>query len=1514
MSNLSQQDVINISNIVPNKDDIAQLEQPDILSRDFNNNMFKINEQKVQLDIDLYKQTITGITELWVVPNENINFINEIQLDCQNGINVLQVQLVVKKENEEANINDDVEEVLDMEYVHYNPIQENELEMDLNKIEENVLFSGGNSIEEMTYLKNKKYEPKFDPFTTNKDVNDAKLYINMAPFNHKFKPNSNSNSNNISNNNDYNKNISSSSSSRNGNKLLNIDDSMNNNYMTPLVINPTTNKSINTPSTIGKENSFNSNQLQPFTIRISYYIETPKNEGIHFIQTNKNIPIYTCHTTNNLLTTSASNWVPCIDSPNEKCLWEVEIVTVRDLHSHILENPELKDLLCQYENEEVNVITGDITTQNELYISDTNKRTVFTLLNPVSACGVGFSIGFFKNYGFTNTIGDLPVNVWVPQVLKLSNSKESRNKNKKMNSQFNVGKDDEDVDMDNNINNFDKEDDTFAALEEEKIYNSFLTLPKTLEYFNNYFGTFAFNCLNLILLNDLYVDSLSFQGICFLNYETFVYNVSELDPIIENSIKIADLLSVQWFGINITPNSMEDYWIILGIQGFMRLKFIHDILGNNEQQYRLKTYNDYIVQNNENKPSLTQFHKYMSYPIKLDSVDDEGLMKFIKVKAMMVLFILDCKMTKMERSLGIYKIINKLNILSVSGDLNNNCITNQFFQHQVEKTYKGKLNQFFKQWVHNTGVPKFEITQRFNKKKMVIELIIKQVLEGDDDGMEELKKKNTDQKLPDLYKVPNSKRHQIYQGNMTIRIHEADGIPYEHIIHISEQTTRLDIQYNSKYKKLKRGEHRGLGDILITPSELNAWDITPIITFTSNSVINNNNSSIGGDAGVVAGVDEDLIESGSEAYEWIRIDSDFEWIAQIVNFNMKIEMYISQLQLDKDVEAQLQSLDFLEKLIITHENFKKVEEMDLQVSSCLIRCILDERYFYSVRLRAIDVLASYHLKKNFKGGFNHLILIIENLLFDDEGNLKHNDFGNYINYKVVTALINSLNKIVISEDEIDDLENNNILAKIKLISQKLLLFNDNSKNHFNDESCIVLLIDNLVKLIIKFPQDIDFRNSSFKIITKYERLQKWSNDASNKIIKCIMWNKLLLINEGLDAGLFEIYDFVNEIYQTIVINQESKQDLTMITFSFKLLLIIGIKNKDILKHFFIKMVIVYQNNPFLRNRMIDSFIDAVKFIILNNNRILLTAYNEDFESLQRIYNPNLFNDLNKFKKFNDFERFNEPEPKTTFTSSNGNTNSDIILGSNSNQETIHQKNVFLDDEMKIQLQKDFDLKSKDDKESLLQYGRSLFDTFDPLKQILWLLLNKKSLLIDSQKLKLFEFLPLMYKQEKKLYVTLKLPSERPLIMEKGEVTFDEENNCNKFDMKVFFRKKSRYEKKKPVMKFSLNNAQFKIPKIKLKPGRKSKQQKQQLQLLSDASTVEEKPLIIPIKLNKPHVVPPKFYYKTEITRFGSLPLTNVKIDKKRKTITLSSLSQMNDLIHFSQASKDSLIVKLKTKK
>ena len=140
---------------------------------------------------------------------------------------------------------------------------------------------------------------------------------------------------------------------------------------------------------------------------------------------------------------------------------------------------------------------------------------------------------------------------------------------------------------------------------------------------------------------------------------------------------------------------------------------------------------------------------------------------------------------------------------------------------------------------------------------------------------------------------------------MTIRIHEADGTPYEHIVEIKENVTKIDIPYNTKYKRLKRSRRHKeraataagndltgegnddvllycLGDVLQTEEEIKEWRLRE---WTK----------------------EEEEQMSMESYEWIRMDADFEWLCKI-QIQMPAYMFVSQLQQDRDVVAQLEVL------------------------------------------------------------------------------------------------------------------------------------------------------------------------------------------------------------------------------------------------------------------------------------------------------------------------------------------------------------------------------------------------------------------------------------------------------------------------------------------------------------------------------------------------------------------------------------------------------------------------------
>lgn len=138
---------------------------------------------------------------------------------------------------------------------------------------------------------------------------------------------------------------------------------------------------------------------------------------------------------------------------------------------------------------------------------------------------------------------------------------------------------------------------------------------------------------------------------------------------------------------------------------------------------------------------------------------------------------------------------------------------------------------------------------------------------------------------------------------MTIRIHEADGTPYEHIIEIKEASTKFDIPYNTKYKRLKRSRRQKERTTAVTETEFTADGSDDVLLYCLGDVLQSDEEMK--EWKLIEWSKEDEDRMSQESYEWIRMDADFEWICKM-SITMPGYMYLSQLQQDRDVVAQLE--------------------------------------------------------------------------------------------------------------------------------------------------------------------------------------------------------------------------------------------------------------------------------------------------------------------------------------------------------------------------------------------------------------------------------------------------------------------------------------------------------------------------------------------------------------------------------------------------------------------------------
>lgn len=176
---------------------------------------------------------------------------------------------------------------------------------------------------------------------------------------------------------------------------------------------------------------------------------------------------------------------------------------------------------------------------------------------------------------------------------------------------------------------------------------------------------------------------------------------------------------------------------------------------------------------------------------------------------------------------------------------------------------------------------------------------------------------------------------------MTVRIHEADGAPFEHLVDIKTPFKSFNLPFNTKYKRTKRSgriaarfDH--LRDQMAAEDEdsdaqLRDTDRTDVFAYPPWD-----REDVRQEWRVAEWTEEqaNAMMSEGSGYEWIRIDPDCEWLA-VFEFPEKPWYWISQLQGDKDVVAQLEvSLD------VSHTVGDPEHEADFRAGCTEPHCVL----------------------------------------------------------------------------------------------------------------------------------------------------------------------------------------------------------------------------------------------------------------------------------------------------------------------------------------------------------------------------------------------------------------------------------------------------------------------------------------------------------------------------------------------------------------------------------------------
>lgn len=812
-------------------------------------------------------------------------------------------------------------------------------------------------------------------------------------------------------------------------------------------------------------------RFSPLTVTIPFTIKHFR-DGLHFVGMeagDSRYPhVYTRHST---YPGTACCIFPCIDDPAMRCTWEITIKCGRTLGDAVRKpqpvakangvNPSRKLHVHGKENgaKGLHVETGlEVNTEDGLLemmvvcsgemtdeIPDPNdisrKGVSFLCGNQVAAQHIGFAVGPFEQ-------------------IDLSEFRE----------------DDEDEKLGQKaiqVHGY------CLPRRADELRNTCATMAHAVDWLSLNFGSYPFPEYKLCFVDDQILDTVPIASMSLCSTRLLL-SEDIIDPEVDVTRQLVYALASQWIGVNIVANSRADTWIVVGISHFITDLFMKQLCGNNEYRFRQKTRADKLVELDVQRPSLYA----LGETLHLGSFE----MDFMALKAPLVLFILDRRLMKSSGSTGLSRIISRLFYGANTGEqLSDKTISTDGFRRLCEKIGHYKVDSFFNQWVLGAGCPRFQVTQKFNKKRLSVEMTIAQKQDTLTTPRKLEKEAFVREFKEETGGVYAGDVQPYFTGPMTIRIHEADGTPYEHIVEIREGVQKIEIPYHTKYKRLKRSRREKERATAGPGADISADNDNDVLLYCLGDVLQSQEEI--NEWGLVDWDSEIEQKMEQESYEWIRMDADFEWICELT-INMPPYMYVSQLQQDRDVVAQQDSMLFLGKAV-AHP----------LVSTILVRTLMDRRYFHGIRTMAAGYLPKHATEATRWIGRVHLEKAFQEFFCYPGSTMpRSNNFTDKTAYIIQCAIPRAMAKVRNAEGKCPNEARQFILDQLR--------FNDNGSNEFSDYFYIANLMKALTESLISVrlggpgemnftfdaedPEELrNFQQSAVEEIDRYRRMDEW---------------------------------------------------------------------------------------------------------------------------------------------------------------------------------------------------------------------------------------------------------------------------------------------------------------------------------------------------------------------------------------------------------------------------------------
>ncbi|KAI3639534.1 hypothetical protein MIR68_002228 [Amoeboaphelidium protococcarum] len=536
-------------------------------------------------------------------------------------------------------------------------------------------------------------------------------------------------------------------------------------------------------------------------------------------------------------------------------------------------------------------------------------------------------------------------------------------------------------------------------------------IGKAYEFVGQYIGvSWPFKNWKLCFLPGL-AESVHGAGVSFISQDLLYGDRDIIEQVVPTTLSIAYSICYQWFGVYAYATQLRDRWVVEGICGYVAMLHIKAVFGQNEYKYRVCEDMKYVTDND--------FERLPCCPKQdvLEFSDD-----FYRTKASVVMYMLG-------RNIGrtmLQKVVNRIMISAISGELAEG-VSTQMFLRLVKKTSGKDTKLFSDQWIYTAGIPKVESQYYFNRKKNVVEVkIVQQV----------------------------NKAHPLYNGSLVIRIHEPDGT-FDHVVRIEDREHQFNINYHTKYKRLKANKKSLLlAEKLAEEEQEETLELAPPPGCETDEVTNLTDPELSAELSKAKYKETDEeSQLGTSPITWIRIDPDMDLCFR-VPYEQTEYMNCMQLLKDKDPIAQIEAVQML------------VQFPTERAAANLLFALTDVRLFYRVRMQAALSLAHPVQQQLDHIGYRYLMMAFaKKFCIPESGDgdkamdgdytqilmPKRNDFSVVTEYYVQKAIVDSMSKI-------RNVDSGKLLPFICWQLLTLLKSNDNSSNQFSDSMYVATLL------------------------------------------------------------------------------------------------------------------------------------------------------------------------------------------------------------------------------------------------------------------------------------------------------------------------------------------------------------------------------------------------------------------------------------------------------------------------